>query len=156
MQQCDKIEVVLNRIVITDFLIAAIALVDRIEQDVQRKRRRTGQFNPMTDFESAIARRIVDGKNLDLVVAGQADWDTRQNTFNGPLGVIGDHKNEHSRFFLASHTRIPLLLKITASNPWYFSPHANANLQYVMIDEFGAIAKKFFCERSTNLQEPSR
>jgi len=45
---------------------------------------------------------------------------------------------------LASHARIPLLLDLTASNPWFFSPRANVNLQYAMIVEFGAIAKKFF------------
>jgi hypothetical protein len=56
-------------------------------------------------------RRIVDGKDLNVVFGGQTERNTRQNTFDGALGIIGNHKNEHTMLFLLSHKPYPLSYK---------------------------------------------
>ena len=54
MNERDKIKTVLDRVVVTDFLIAAVTLIYRVEKQAQRQGQLAGQFDFLTDLEGAI------------------------------------------------------------------------------------------------------
>src|SRR5690242_4376041 len=107
MKQRNEIEIIFKRVMISDLLIAAITLVDRIEKHPQWKGQRAGRFDLLANLERAVARSIVDGEDLHFVIVRKASGYAGKDSFKRTFGVIRHHEHEHAIFFLVGHSGAP-------------------------------------------------
>ncbi len=97
VHQRHEVEAVLNREVVADLLVAAVALVDRVEEHVQRKRQRALPMHPARALEGPILRRVVEHQHLDVVLVGERARHAREHLADRLLRVVGDDEDEQAR-----------------------------------------------------------
>src|SRR5689334_16754197 len=107
MKQRNEIEIIFERVMISDLLIAAITLVDRIEKYPQWKGQRASRFDLLANLERAVARSIVDGEDLHFVVIRKARRYAGKDSFKRTFGVVRHDEHEHAKFFLVAHSGAP-------------------------------------------------
>ena len=71
MKKSNEIEIVVQRIVIPQFLVATISLVFWIDQDVKTKGQRAGPLEAVTDLKGPIRGGVIDSQNFDVIVFGK-------------------------------------------------------------------------------------
>ena len=84
------VEALLDGVVKADLLIAAVALVDRVEQNRHGKRH-VGEFAGA--FKGVVRGGIVDNQDMG-VVPRQGRVDAPEDVLDGRLGVVGDDEDE--------------------------------------------------------------
>ena len=81
VHQRDEVEAVLDGEVVADLLVAAVALVDRVEEHVQRERQRACALRVAALLERAVLRRIVEHQHFDVVLLAPSWRGTRASTW---------------------------------------------------------------------------
>ena len=94
VDQRDEIEAALDGEVVADLLVAAVALVDRVEEDVQRKRQRPFALHHARLLEGAILRRVVEHQHFDVVLLAERVRHAGEDLADGLLRVVGDDEDE--------------------------------------------------------------
>ena len=103
MNQRDKIESALNRVVKTDLLVAAVTLIVRIEQHRQGERKGFIATQDFAASEGLVGRAVVNDQHLDVVVVQQAGGDSAQRLLNRPLGVVGNDEDQQPLTNVPAH-----------------------------------------------------
>ncbi len=130
MNQGDEIEIVLDRVVIADFLIAAISLIYRIEKYSKRQRQGAGRLDLVTDLEGAIAGSVVDRENLNLIVFRKAGRNPRENALERAFSIVRYHENQHARLLLIRHGREPISIETERLMSWQLTSSACTSGSY--------------------------
>src|SRR5436190_21409044 len=100
MNECDEVKATVYRIMKSDLLIAAISLIDRIEQDMQREWEILFGPNGMASFKRLIFRLVIDDENFDVIFIEQPVGKAIQHFLDRRLCVIGNDKDEEALLFI--------------------------------------------------------
>ena len=96
MDERNKVVSMLDCIVISEFLVAAVALIFRVEQNEDRKRKGGISADFVAFFKGGISRGIVNYKDVDVVVIPKFDGNSENYIANRLFSVVGNDENEHS------------------------------------------------------------
>ena len=97
VQQRHEVEAVLDRVMVADLLVAAIALVHRV---VEHGHLEGDVSLPDADRlrEGRILGTVVDDQDFDIIRIKQVDRDAPHHFIDGALGEIGDDENKKTQF----------------------------------------------------------
>ena len=95
MDQGDEVVPVFERIVVAEFLVTAVSLIQWIEQNGNGKRQIGMVDDGMTFFEGRIAGGIIDYQDVDFVGIQQCGGNSEDDFANGFFSIVGDNKNQN-------------------------------------------------------------
>jgi hypothetical protein len=93
-----------------DLLVAAVPLIDGVEEHVQPEWKRLCPADLLAAFEGLIAGRVVDDEDFDVIVVCKPVRDTGENILDRALRVVRDDEDQQARFCLVQECglRIPV------------------------------------------------
>ena len=109
MHKCHEVEAALDRKMEPDLLVAAVALINGIEQHMKRKRQCVRLACCLAALKGRILRRVVDDQDFDIICVSQAMRYSFENTFDRFLRVVRDDENENALLSVSLDMIIDLL-----------------------------------------------
>ena len=106
VHQRHPVEAVFDGVVESDLLVAAVALVDRVEQHGQLEGHDPPAVGQFAAQEGVVPGGVVDDEHLHLVARRQIRGDPPEHVLDGPLGVVGDDEDEQPAEPLRGRSRI--------------------------------------------------